>query len=66
MAIECVAAGDAWLDPAITTRVLASYRIATDPDAVAELERLTERELDVLRVVGRGAPPTPRSPTSSS
>lgn len=55
MAIERVAAGDAWLDPAVTSRVLADYRTLTDPDAVAELERLTERELDVLRVVGGGA-----------
>ncbi len=55
LAIERVAAGDAWLDPAITARVLADYRPGADPDAAAELERLTERELDVLRVVGRGA-----------
>ncbi len=55
LAIERVAAGDAWLDPAITARVLADYRTGADPDAAAVLERLTERELDVLRVVGSGA-----------
>ncbi len=53
-AIERVAAGDAWLDPAVTARVLRSHP-HRKPTAPASLERLTARELDVLRVVGRGA-----------
>lgn len=53
-AIERVAQGDAWLDPAVTARVLASYRRVGRP-APSGLERLTPRELDVLGVVGRGA-----------
>ncbi len=53
-AIERVADGDAWLDPAITARVLSRY-LPREPDRPANLDRLTERELDVLRVVGTGA-----------
>ena len=53
-----VAAGDAWLDPAVTERVLAAYRSAAptgDDGAAARIEELTPRERDVLRLVGRGA-----------
>ncbi|MGB9373775.1 MAG: response regulator transcription factor [Jiangellales bacterium] len=54
-AIRRVAEGDAWLDPAVTARVLAGYRTARAAKAVPELRRLTARERDVLHVVGRGA-----------
>ena len=53
-----VAAGDAWLDPAVTGRVLATYRSAAparDDGAAARIDELTPRERDVLRLVGRGA-----------
>jgi DNA-binding NarL/FixJ family response regulator len=53
-----VAAGVAWLDPAVTERVLATYRAtapADDETAAASIEELTPRELDVLRMMGRGA-----------
>lgn len=53
-----VAAGDAWLDPAVTERVLATYRSAVpdrDDGAVDRIAELTPRELDVLRLIGRGA-----------
>ena len=53
-AIERVADGDGWLDPAITSRVLASRRSASTSQSAEGLERLTDRELDVLRAVGRG------------
>lgn len=53
-AIERVAEGDGWLDPAITSRVLASRRPASSSQSTKDLERLTDRELDVLRAVGRG------------
>ena len=53
-----VAAGDAWLDPAVTGRVLATYRSAThasDDHAAERIGELTPRERDVLRLIGRGA-----------
>jgi DNA-binding NarL/FixJ family response regulator len=55
-ATTTVAAGGAWLDPQITGRVLDAYRrVACSPDGSdARLELLTEREHDVLRLVGQG------------
>ena len=53
-----VAAGDAWLDPAVTERVLATYRSSaptSDDGATARIDELTPRERDVLRLIGRGA-----------
>lgn len=55
-AVRSVAAGESWLDPAVTGRVLATYRGAatgTTP-ASSAIDELTPRELDVLRLVGRG------------
>jgi DNA-binding NarL/FixJ family response regulator len=55
-AVRMVAEGGAWLDPAVTGRVLATYRSAPaapgarDPD----LDALTGRELEVLALIGRG------------
>ena len=55
-AVRVVASGGAWLDPAVTGRVLAIYRAAPaaadgqDP----ELDALTARELEVLALIGRG------------
>jgi DNA-binding NarL/FixJ family response regulator len=57
-ATTTVASGGAWLDPQVTGRVLAVFR-RTAPgrngDGPARTTRLTERERDVLRLVGRGA-----------
>jgi DNA-binding NarL/FixJ family response regulator len=55
-AIRSVAAGDSWLDPAVTARVLATYRAASPParSGVAPAEELTAREQDVLAAVGKG------------
>ena len=56
-AVRVVADGGAWLDPAVTSRVLAVYRKApASPPAAAGLGLLTGRELEVL----------PRSPRCSS
>ncbi|GAA4114267.1 response regulator transcription factor [Nocardioides fonticola] len=54
-AVRAVAAGQALLDPTVTGRVLSAYRAA--PSAVAAsdaVEELTARELEVLRLMGRG------------
>jgi DNA-binding NarL/FixJ family response regulator len=57
-AVRVVAAGDALLDPAVTRRLIARFtatapRVSTSvhPDV---LRALTERELEVLRLVARG------------
>ena len=57
-AVRVVAAGGAWLDPAVTARVLAIYRSAAPPTARsardADLDTLTSREREVLALIGRG------------
>lgn len=55
-AVRTVAAGEAWLDPGVTARVLATYRASApaSKEARASIDRLTPRELEVLRLVGRG------------
>jgi DNA-binding NarL/FixJ family response regulator len=54
-AIRTVAGGEALLAPAVMHRLIEQYatREATHLQA-AVLDRLTEREVDVLRLVGRG------------
>jgi DNA-binding NarL/FixJ family response regulator len=55
-ATRTVAEGGAWLDPAVTGRVLTAYRASarsgTGPERA--LSVLTPRELEVLRLIGRG------------
>jgi DNA-binding NarL/FixJ family response regulator len=53
-AIRAVAHGDAFLDPAVTGRVLTAYRTTTPRNSKAPVEPLTARELDVLRLIGQG------------
>jgi DNA-binding NarL/FixJ family response regulator len=52
-AITTVGAGDSWIDPSVAGRVLAAYRDSPQREA-PDLSELTGRELDVLKVVGRG------------
>jgi DNA-binding NarL/FixJ family response regulator len=53
-AVRTLAAGGAYLDPAVTGRVLATYRQSTPARPEPTLPDLTQRELEVLRLVGRG------------
>jgi DNA-binding NarL/FixJ family response regulator len=56
-AVQAVARGDSYLDPAVTSRVLSTYRKAAagaldkQGNNIAEL---TARELDVLTLIGKG------------
>jgi DNA-binding NarL/FixJ family response regulator len=53
-AVRTLSAGGAYLDPSVTGRVLATYRQSTPDRPEASLPDLTQRELEVLRLVGRG------------
>jgi DNA-binding NarL/FixJ family response regulator len=55
-AIEVVARGDALLAPQVTRLLIeeVARRRAPDPSAVPGLDRLTERELEVLKLMARG------------
>ena len=56
-AVRTVAEGGAWLDPAVTARVLAIYRSAppaASAAGLADLSALTSREMEVLALIGRG------------
>jgi len=59
-AVRVVAAGDTLLAPAITRRLVEQYVRRPRPGAERppRLEALTERELDVLRLIARGRPNT--------
>lgn len=53
--VRAVASGEAWLDPAVTGRVLAAYRtVARPPVPAVAPEELTPREAEVLRLIARG------------
>jgi DNA-binding NarL/FixJ family response regulator len=54
-AVRTLAAGGAWLDPTVTSRVLTTYRegIPTIRPG-AQVEVLTPREKDVLALIGAG------------
>ena len=54
-AVRAVARGDSYLDPAVTSRVLTTYRrAAADKPSDGAVTQLTARELDVLRLIGKG------------
>ncbi len=53
-AVRAVAAGDSWLDPAVTGRVLTSYRQSAEPAPSVRHEVLTARELEVLCAMAAG------------
>ncbi|MGV9801459.1 response regulator transcription factor [Mycobacterium sp. NPDC003449] len=53
-AVRAVAGGDSYLDPAVTARVLTTYRKAAAPRRVDGLGDLTARERDVLTLIAKG------------
>ena len=54
-AVRRVAAGESWLDPSVTARVLATYRSAAAASRPpADIDALTARERDVLTAIGTG------------
>ncbi len=53
-AIHTVAGGDALLSPAVTKRVIKQFTRAPRPERPKELDELSERELDVFRLIARG------------
>jgi DNA-binding NarL/FixJ family response regulator len=54
-AVRAVAAGDSWLDPSVTGRVLSAYRDGPAPALPgSEIDVLTQREREVLALIGEG------------
>jgi DNA-binding NarL/FixJ family response regulator len=54
-AVRAVVAGDALLSPGITRRLIAEFATrAKDPTTVPELDTLTDREREVVALVGEG------------
>ena len=53
-AVRTVAAGDALLSPAITKRVIRQFTRIPRPVRPKELGELTERELEILRLIATG------------
>jgi DNA-binding NarL/FixJ family response regulator len=53
-AIRTVAGGDALLSPAVTKRVIEQFARIPRPAPPKQLDQLTERELDVFRLIARG------------
>jgi DNA-binding NarL/FixJ family response regulator len=53
-AVRTVAGGDALLSPAVTKRVIERFARIPRPEPPEEVAELTERELDVFRLISRG------------
>ncbi len=53
-AVRIVAAGDALLSPSVTTRVIKQFVRVPRPDRPRELEELTAREREILRLIAVG------------
>jgi DNA-binding NarL/FixJ family response regulator len=53
-AIRTVAAGDALLSPAVTKRVIRQFARIPQSSPPERLDELTERELEVFRLIARG------------
>lgn len=54
-AVRAVGSGSSYLDPAVTARVLTTYRSTTSPTTcVIDVDELTPREQDVLTLIAKG------------
>ncbi|GAA3445558.1 BTAD domain-containing putative transcriptional regulator [Planomonospora venezuelensis] len=53
-AMRAAQAGDALIDPAVTTRLISAFAGRTDPAAPPALAGLGDAELDLLKLVARG------------
>ena len=53
-AVKTVAGGGAWIDPAVANMVLSVYRGGFEASPPVGVDGLTEREVDVLRLIARG------------
>jgi DNA-binding NarL/FixJ family response regulator len=53
-AVRAVAQGDSYLDPAVTSRVLMTYRRVAGEHRSDPVTEVTARERDVLRLIGQG------------
>jgi len=53
-AVRTVAAGNALLSPAVTKRVIRQFTRIPRPAPPKELDELTERELEILRLIAKG------------
>jgi DNA-binding NarL/FixJ family response regulator len=53
-AIRTVAAGEALLSPSVTHRVISQFTRLPRPDPPKELDELTEREMEVFRLIAQG------------
>jgi DNA-binding NarL/FixJ family response regulator len=53
-AVRSVASGESCFAPSVLERLVATYMGKVQPAAMLQLDTLTDRERDVLRLVGRG------------
>ncbi|GAA3844812.1 hypothetical protein GCM10022226_79980 [Sphaerisporangium flaviroseum] len=53
-AIRAAAAGDALIDPAVTTRLIAAFTGRSDPATPPGLNGLSDGDLDLVKLVARG------------
>jgi DNA-binding NarL/FixJ family response regulator len=53
-AVRTVAAGEALLSPTVTKRVIKQFARIPRPDPPKELDELTARERDILRLIAAG------------
>ena len=53
-AVRSVAAGEGWLDPAITRSLIKEFAARPDPPPLDELRVLTPKELEVMVLLGHG------------
>jgi DNA-binding NarL/FixJ family response regulator len=53
-AVRAAAAGDALLTPAVTRKLIGEFAKLSDGRPVTDVDHLTDRETEVLRLLGRG------------